>query len=144
MKSIIRQLSFYLKQALFALVLISIFIFTVLYAQSNPNINLWIIISFAIVVIAFLTYLYFVIGWNFKKPFCKIPITAKLIGDTTIYQRSDEVSYGVYRRSLLTLEYKYKNKIYKKSIVCNSKPRKDNSKINIKVCKNFPKIIYIP
>ena len=144
MKSILRQLKFYLKQGLFGVFVIFMIALIITYAQSNTNIPLWITISVSVIILVIVTYLYFAIGWDFKKPFCKIPVTAKLVGDTTIYQRRDDVTTAVYHRSLFTLEYEYKNKIYKKTIVSDdSKPRKNNSDVDIMVCKVFPKIIYI-
>jgi len=141
MKSIIRQINFYIKQALFAIAIIGIYVFTICYSYSNIDSQMWfwLIMVVEVVILVMIAYIYFAIGWDFKKPFCKESTTAKIIETTTLYIK-DPVS-GVDRYSLVKLEYEYKNKTYKKSLVTGVWGNKKT--VKIKVCKWMPKIIYI-
>lgn len=143
MKSILRKWLFYIKE----LILITIGMFGMIFAifalDTYTNLSIGIIIFISVILLLILICLYFVIVGNFKKLFCKIPATAKIIDSIPLLRIYSEVCYGYDYYSLVTLEYIYKNKTYKISILCELQARKINSKVNIMICKGFPKIIYM-
>lgn len=143
MKSILRKWLFYIKELI--LITIGMFglIFVIFALDTYTKLPIGLTIFIGVLFLLILVCLYFVIVGNFKKPFCKVPATAKIIDSIPLLRTYDEVCYGYDYYSLVTLEYKYKNKMYRKSILCDLQARKINSRVNIMICKGFPKIIYM-
>ena len=118
----------------------------VLYGMVNiqkiyPNFSIWMILLLVILWLFFLPYLYCVLVGNCKKPFCKIPTKARVVGDEfylTIKSGLAHVPDDSYY--IVTFEYPFKGRQYQKSILCN-KHYKPGTEVDLLVNKTFPRLI---
>ena len=143
-KEIITEGIYAIKQ--FFILLIIIFVpFLLAFGISTVfDFPLWLTIMIGIIILILFICLYAVIYGNIKKPFCKVPVVAKIVDTMTLRHVSDDAPYYETQWYILVLEYKYKNKIYKKKIeVSDGNLRVVGAEVNIMVCDKFPKIIYL-
>lgn len=110
------------------------------YLDTN-NTNLIIIITIIVLLFFILFYIHGTFNYNFKNPLCKTIVDGKIIDYTDDLEAGPgESVVGFLYSYIITVEYKYKNKTYKRLI----KTFGDTIKIDkIFICKFFPKLVYI-
>lgn len=144
-KEIIRESVYVIRKALIFITMISIAFLLAFGIGSSFSFPTWLTITIGIIVLIVLFGLYAIIYGDFEKPFCKIPITAKKLDTMSIRMHMKvDVADPYYDIYVLILEYEYNNRTYKKKIEVNDgNLRVPGAKIDIMICKNFPKIMYI-
>ena len=82
-----------------------------------------------------------VLTTNFmRKYFCKVDGEAKIVDSSRRERNGDGIRTSY---DLVTYEYVYKNKTYRQIVERSSAIRVIDSVVPIKICKTFPKMIYI-
>lgn len=144
LKELLRDLEYLVKRIIYVLISLfcSFLIASIVYVENLP---MWLAMTIGVVVAIIFGYFYVIIYENIKSPFCKISIKAKIIDIWTLTRRVDlDIAAPYYTRRIVKLEYKYKNKVYKKEMSVGDCTLKGiGSSVNIMVCKWFPKISYI-
>lgn len=144
LKELLRGLVYLAKRIIYVLISLScsFFIVSIVYTENLP---MWLAMTIGGIVAIIFGYFYVIIYENIKSPFCKIPIKAKIIDIWSLTRRVDlDIADPYYTRRIVKLEYKYKNKVYKKEMAVGDCTLKGiGSSVNLMVCKWFPKISYI-
>jgi len=141
-KEVIKESLYFIKRILIFLIIIFISCLCAYGLGMKFGFSTWLIITIGIILLIILFGLYAIVYGDFKKPFCKIPVSAKIIDTMSI--NMDGNKYPYTKIYIYEIEYKYKNKTYKKKIEVDEWALKTNSaKLNIMICKSFPKIMYI-
>lgn len=142
------KFKFIIKNIFYFSFLMFLFILSIFCLDTMANINdvFFCIIGLAmfILIIAIL----YMINFNFPNPLCTYEIEAKVIKNDSIYfEGSDTSPYDLENNynSLITIEYLYRNRKYKKSIMLpsHSKVTFNKDKVKIKICKFFPKMVNV-
>ena len=144
MKSIARKYIFLLKEIVCWSVMAILFSLTIFVFDNKLNFPVWATVATSIILFAVMFYLYLLLFWNIKKPFCTYEIDGKLIDYILIFDGGNNMTFSDKFSVLLTVEYKYKKKTYKKSIrVLWFDSKRIGSKLKIRTGKIFHNIIYI-
>lgn len=131
------------------LILFCIFLMIFIFSLSNmENINNTILISVGVFIILLFIILDFMCNYNFSNPLCNYEITASVIKIDSIYHEgSDTPAFSLDNNisDLITIEYLYKRKKYKKSILLFTSDGIiiNRGKVKIKICKFLPRMVNI-
>lgn len=141
-KEIIKESIYFIKRVLIFLIMLSISGLGAYGLSMKFGISMWLTITIGIIFLIILFSLYAIVYGDFKKPFCKIPVSAKIIDTMNI--NMDGNNYPYTKIHIYEIEYIYKNKTYKKKIEVDEFSIKLNKeKLDIMICKSFPKIMYV-
>lgn len=139
-KSVMQKPKFWIKDIVgWSFNLILLFI-TAFYLDTR-GINIIITIMVWILFFFLLFYIHGTLNYNFLSPLCKVKVEGKITDYITDLEAGPGNGVvGFLYSYIMTIEYKYKNKTYKKII----KSFGDTVKVDeIFVCSFFPKLVHI-
>lgn len=141
MNNFLRRLGYDVKKLIWIVIAgVELVILTFVLSQCK-TIPIYIIILLGCLFLAITGFIGLILTTNFmRKYFCTIDGEAKIIDSSRRNNNDDGISASY---DLVTYEYVYKNKTYKQIVERSSKVRVIDSIVPIKICKVFPKIIYI-
>ncbi len=137
-------IKFFIKQSIWIILYSSIlilFLFHLDYRVGLPN---WLTIILGIVIFIVLLYINFTLNFNLYNPLCTYQLEAKVIDKRPIFNGFDNTPSFEQYTYLYVIEYKYRNKKRKKSImIMHDDITFEHSKVAIKINKLFPKMVHI-
>lgn len=147
MKTFWYKSKFIIKEIIVTIIVCVLLLLTIYFLNTKTDISFLFKIMISLLIVLIIELVNFIFNFNQSKFLCSYKTTAKLIDYTSIYHGEYEntPSYDKYS-NLLIIEYMFKNKKYKKTVMTYNynKKLKIGIKLDICICKYFPKIIYIP
>lgn len=145
MKSLGYKIRFVIKEIVFWILMLMLFVLSIYYLDTNPNISSWLTILLGIILFGVLLTIHLILYYNLHNPLCTYEADGKLldsglrvIGETPSYEGSSAYA------NFVIVEYEYRSKKYRKSmVIMNDKVFERGRKLKIKICKFFPRMINI-
>ena len=143
-KNVILKFKYYLHLFLYYGIVLISFLLLIFYLYEYNH------LSMVFNIIISLMYLFFMIFLNISylrggfKNICQEESTAKIIHSITLSHK-DDLIWDLNYRHIWLINYRYKKKMYTRIIEVwdNDDMHVIRKKINIRICKYFPKLIYI-
>lgn len=139
-KSLMQKPKFWIREIILWLFYGFLLLITCFYLDTH-GVNTAINITIILLLFVILFYIHGTFNYNFASPLCKTKVEGKIIDSINDLEAGPgEGVVGFLYSYIFTIEYKYKNKTYKRII----KTFGDTLKIDkIFICKFFPKLIHI-
>ena len=118
MKSLGYKIRFVIKEIVFWILMLMLFVLSIYYLDTNPNISSWLTILLGIILFGVLLTIHLILYYNLNNPLCTYEADGKLldsglrvIGETPSYEGSSAYA------NFVIVEYEYRSNKYRTSMV---------------------------